>query len=133
MPHFGGAVANVALAAARPMRGSVALAGGAGGDAWGPWLRDRLQAAGVDLRWFALMEGQHTPVAFVALDAPAMPTYQIYGEGISMALEAVADRLPEAVRGVRRPVLRLQYAGRRARAAADACAPASGRSRWASP
>ena len=97
VPHFGGATANVALAAARTVRGSSALAGGAGGDAWGPWLRDRLQAAGVDLTWFSLIEGQHTPVAFVALDASGDATYQIYGDAISMALEAVADRLPEAV------------------------------------
>jgi len=40
VPHFGGAVANVAVVAARA-GASVALAGGAGDDAWGRWLRDR--------------------------------------------------------------------------------------------
>jgi fructokinase len=97
VPHFGGATANVALTAAQKVRGSAALAGGAGGDAWGPWLRDKLDGAGVDLTWFRLMEGHHTPVAFVAVDAEGDARYQIYGDAISMALEAVADLLPAAV------------------------------------
>ena len=97
VPHFGGATANVALTAAQKVRGSAALAGGAGGDAWGPWLRDKLDGAGVDLTWFRLMEGHHTPVAFVAVDTEGDARYQIYGDAISMALEAVADRLPAAV------------------------------------
>ena len=97
VPHFGGATANVALTAAHKVRGSAALAGGAGGDAWGPWLRDKLDGAGVDLTWFRLMEGHHTPVAFVAVDTEGDARYQIYGDAISMALEAVADRLPAAV------------------------------------
>ena len=37
MPHFGGAVANVAVVAAR-IGARVALAGGAGEDPWGEWL-----------------------------------------------------------------------------------------------
>ena len=97
VPHFGGATANVALTAAHKVRGSAALAGGAGGDAWGPWLRDKLDGAGVDLTWFRLMEGHHTPVAFVAVDTEGDARYQIYGDAISMALEAVAERLPAAV------------------------------------
>src|SRR5690606_15387081 len=53
VPHFGGAIANAAVTAAR--RGArVALAGGAGRDAWGRWLHDRLAAEGVDLSFFAL-------------------------------------------------------------------------------
>jgi len=97
VPHFGGATANVALTAAQKVRGSTALAGGAGGDAWGPWLRNKLDGAGVDLSWFRLMDGHHTPVAFVAVDAQGDARYQIYGDAISMALDAVADRLPQAV------------------------------------
>ncbi|HEX3318951.1 MAG TPA: PfkB family carbohydrate kinase [Solirubrobacteraceae bacterium] len=100
VPHFGGATANVTVAAARAAAGPepvTALAGGTGDDAFGPWLHDRLADAGVDLRWFQLMRGQHTPVAFVAIDAAGDATYQIYGEAISLALEAVADRLPDAV------------------------------------
>jgi sugar/nucleoside kinase (ribokinase family) len=100
VPHFGGATANVTVAAARAAAGPdpvVALAGGTGDDAFGPWLRDVLAEAGVDLHWFQLMHGQHTPVAFVAIDHAGDATYQIYGEAISLALDAVADRLPEAV------------------------------------
>jgi fructokinase len=93
VPHFGGATANVAIRAGA----SAALAGGAGDDPWGAWLRGRLEAAGVELTWFQLMTGQHTPVAFVAIDGAGDASYQIYGDAISMALEAVADRLPEAV------------------------------------
>ena len=37
VPHFGGAVANAAVAASRN-GGTVALAGGAGRDQWGEWL-----------------------------------------------------------------------------------------------
>ena len=51
----------------------------------------------MDLTWFRLMEGHHTPVAFVAVDTEGDARYQIYGDAISMALEAVADRLPAAV------------------------------------
>ena len=42
-PHQGGVSANVAVTAARA-GASVALAGGAGDDAWGAWLHDRLEA-----------------------------------------------------------------------------------------
>lgn len=96
VPHFGGATANVAVVAARA-GGGVALAGGTGDDAWGRWLRERLSDAGVDLTWFEAMGGKQTPVAFVAIDEGGEPTYQIYGDAISLALEAVAERLPEAV------------------------------------
>lgn len=58
VPRFGGAVANAAVMAAR--RGAaVALAGGAGEDAWGRWLRSRLPDAVAESardteRWGAL-------------------------------------------------------------------------------
>jgi fructokinase len=96
VPHFGGATANVAVMAARS-GGGVALAGGAGDDAWGAWLRDRLSESGVELEWFTLMRGQHTPVAFVTIDGAGDASYQVYGDAISLALDAVAERLPAAV------------------------------------
>jgi sugar/nucleoside kinase (ribokinase family) len=96
VPHFGGATANVAVMAARA-GGGVALAGGAGDDAWGAWLRDRLSESGVELTWFELMRGQHTPVAFVTIDGAGDASYQVYGDAISLALDAVADHLPAAV------------------------------------
>ncbi|WP_372789958.1 carbohydrate kinase family protein [Paraconexibacter sp.] len=96
VPHFGGATANVAVAAAR--RGAkVDLAGGAGDDAWGRWLRSRLEDAGVGLDWFRLVPGQQTPIAFVTVDEDAQPSFLIQGEGIGTAIEAVGPRLLEAV------------------------------------
>lgn len=96
VPHFGGAVANVAVSAAR-VGAAVALAGGAGDDAWGAWLRDRLIAEGVDLEWFALTPGLATPLAFVVTDESGEPHFQIYGEGIEAMIVAAGPRLEEAV------------------------------------
>ena len=95
-PFFGGASANVAVACARA-GGEVALAGGAGADPWGGWLLERLEAEGVGTEWFSLVDGLRTPVAFVTVDENAEPSFTIYGEGIAATIEAVADRLEEAV------------------------------------
>src|SRR5688500_14777888 len=96
VPHFGGAVANVAVGAAR-QGAAVELAGGAGADAWGAWLRERLEAEGVGLRWFGAIEGLVTPIAFVTVDEHAEPSYAIYGDSIRAAVEALGDRLTEAL------------------------------------
>src|SRR3954447_2282335 len=95
-PHFGGAVANASVAAARN-GGTVALAGGAGRDAWGEWLWDRLAAELVALRWFKLVEGLRTPIAFVTVDEGGEPDFAIYGEGIEATVEAVGPDLQAAV------------------------------------
>lgn len=96
VPHFGGATANVCVTAARN-GGRVALAGGAGDDPWGAWLRDRLAAEGVGLDFFELVEGAPTALAFVAVDEHGEPEFLIYGAGIHAAIEAAAGRLPAAV------------------------------------
>lgn len=96
VPHFGGATANVAVTAARH-GASVALAGGAGDDAWGGWLHERLGQEGVDRRFFVLVPGARTPVAFVLLDPAGEPRYTIYGEGIATVVSALAERVEEAV------------------------------------
>jgi fructokinase len=96
VPHFGGAVANVAVAAAR-IGAPVALAGGAGDDAFGEWLRERLAAEGVALDWFALAQGLATPIAFVTIDDSGEPRYAVYGEGIEALIVAAGPRLDEAV------------------------------------
>jgi fructokinase len=96
VPRFGGATANVAVTAARH-RASVALAGGAGDDAWGRWLRGRLESEGVGLEWFELLGGARTPVAFVTADSAGEPSFEIYGETIETVLSALAGRLEEAV------------------------------------
>ncbi|MFA9271580.1 MAG: PfkB family carbohydrate kinase, partial [Baekduiaceae bacterium] len=95
VPHPGGATANVAVAAARA-GGSVALAGGAGDDAWGAWLRDRLAAEGVDLEHFHLRAGQQTAVAFVTVDVAGEPSYAIYGAGIEAAVAALGETAEDA-------------------------------------
>jgi fructokinase len=77
--HRGGVSANVAVTAARA-GASVALAGGAGDDAWGAWLHDGLDAAGVGLEWFRLAGGQRTAIAFVTLDERGEPTYDLHGD-----------------------------------------------------
>jgi sugar/nucleoside kinase (ribokinase family) len=96
VPHFGGAVANVAVVAAR-LAADMALAGGAGDDPWGHWLRARLEREGVDLRWFSLVPGPATPVAFVLIDPAGEPSYQIYGEGIEATIRSAGPALPDAV------------------------------------
>src|SRR5581483_9654310 len=87
VPHFGGAVANVAVVAAR-FGARVSLAGGAGSDPWGGWLRFRLEREGVDLSWFTLIPGSQTPVAVVAVNDSAEARYQIYGEAIATVVHA---------------------------------------------
>jgi fructokinase len=96
VPSFGGATANVAVVAARH-GAQVALAGGAGDDPWGAWLRERLEREGVDLEFFRLVPGAQTPVAFVTVDGAGAPTFQIYGDAIETVVTALGTRLDEAV------------------------------------
>lgn len=94
--HFGGAVANVAVVAAR-CGAAVRLAGGAGDDAWGSWLRERLAGEGVDTSLFRLLEGWQTPIALVAIDDRGEATYSIYGETIATVVAALGGRVEDAV------------------------------------
>jgi fructokinase len=95
-PHAGGAVATVAVTAAR--RGAqVALAGGVGTDPWGAWLADRLAAEGVDLTWFDRRDALATPLAFVTVDGDAAPRAARYGDAPGAAVAGLGDRLLEAV------------------------------------
>ena len=98
VPHFGGATANVAVTAART-GAEVALAGGAGEDPWGQWLRACLEREGVELDWFVLVAGCATPVAFVTSDRAGEPSFSVYAEGIAATIAAIAPRLDEAVDG----------------------------------
>lgn len=96
VPHFGGAMANVCVVAARH-GATIELAGGAGDDAWGAWLRERLAAEGVGLDHFVLVAGAPTALAFVTVDDAGEPSYLIYGAGIHAAMAAAAPRLGAAV------------------------------------
>jgi fructokinase len=96
VPHFGGAVANVAVLAARA-GAPVALAGGAGRDDWGRWLLERLESERIETSLFELIEGAPTPLALVGIDAVGEPSYEIFGEGIATVVHALADRVEPAV------------------------------------
>ena len=96
VPHPGGALANVAVAARRA-GAEAAVLGGVGDDAWGSWLRERLWHEGVDVRWLQAIEAVATPVAFVTFDWEREPSFAIYGEGIAQAMRAASPHLPEAI------------------------------------
>ena len=96
-PHFGGVAANVALVAARA-GAEIALAGGAGDDPWGRWLRSRLRADGVDISLFELRPGVQTALAFVTVDDDGEPTYVLYGDGTGTIVTALEGRLQDTVR-----------------------------------
>jgi sugar/nucleoside kinase (ribokinase family) len=96
LPRFGGALANIAVAAARA-GADAGLAGAAGDDDWGRWLRDRLEVEGVDLRFFELLGGELTPIAFASVDEDGEPSFQIHGDAVRIAVEAVAPRLEQAI------------------------------------
>ena len=96
VPHFGGALANVAVQAAR--RGAeVGICGGVGDDPWGHWLKDRLAAAGVDTTDFVLERGGRTPLALVTIDRRGEPSYAIYGSTAGLGLVPAAARIEHAV------------------------------------
>jgi sugar/nucleoside kinase (ribokinase family) len=96
MPHFGGALANVAVMAARD-GAEVALAGGAGEDDWGRWLRRRLEEEGVDVASFSLVDGARTPIALAIFDRDREPTFFVYGEGIAATVRSAEGRLEELI------------------------------------
>lgn len=96
VPALGGVMANVAATAAR-QGAAVSFAGGAGADRWGRWLHERLDAAGVDLRWFDLAKGHATAVAFTTVDKQGEPTWDLYGDGVAASLEALDGLLLGAV------------------------------------
>jgi len=89
--HFGGAVANVAVAARRA-GAAVALASGCGRDCWGRFLVERLRAEGIDLRFYAELEGVPTAFAFAFLDPDGEPAFEIHGSGIDAAIASLAGR-----------------------------------------
>ena len=77
----------------------MALCGGVGGDAWGEWLLDRLRSEGVDLTWFAGVEGVATPLAFVTVNDAGEPDFIVYGETIPETMGAIEPQLAAAVAG----------------------------------
>ena len=95
-PHPGGALANVAVAIARA-GGETALLSGLGDDAWGRWMRARLEDEGVATRWVAEVPGRPTPLAIVTFDREGEPAFQVYGEGIEGMMLAAGKRIDDAL------------------------------------
>ena len=94
--HHGGALPNVAAAAAR--RGaSAALIGGVGSDHWGKWLITGLASEAVETDWIAVLEQTRTPVAIALFDSSGEPSFQIYGEHIGPTMAAAETFLETAV------------------------------------
>jgi fructokinase len=89
--HLGGATANACVVAAR-LGAGVALAGGAGDDEWGRWLRDRLAAEGVGMDWFGLVADEPTGLAFVTVDRAGEPSFHLRS-GATGSLERVEEAL----------------------------------------
>lgn len=96
VPHFGGAMANVAVQAARH-GGDVAIAGGVGDDQWGHWLKRRFEAERVDTSALVLESGGRTPLALVTVDASGEPSYAIYGSTTGLGLVPAAAQLDGAI------------------------------------
>ncbi len=94
--HCGGALANVAVAAARA-GAPAALASACGDDDRGRFLRTRLAASGVDLTFYGVVPGAPTPFAFAYLDPALEPAFEIHGIGIDAAIASLAGREEEIV------------------------------------
>lgn len=94
--HFGGALANVAVAISRA-GAPAALAGGCGDDDWGRFLRDRLEAEGVGLDFHSSLAGVPTPFAFATLDTDLEPSFRIQADGIVEGIAALGGREHELV------------------------------------
>ena len=97
VPHFGGTVANIAVHIARA-GAPVTLAGGAGGDSWGRWLRTRLGQEGVDTSLFVAPEGRQTAVAHVTVTPDGEAAYHVYGAGPGLVQAAIGARIEDEVR-----------------------------------
>ena len=96
VPHFGGALANVAVQAAR--RGAdVGICGGVGDDPWGHWLAEQLRAAGVDTADLVHSSVERTPLALVTVDDRGEPSYAIYGSTSGLGLVPAAARIEPAI------------------------------------
>lgn len=96
--RFGGALANVAVAARRA-GAPAALAGGCGADDWGRFLRGRLREEGVALDFHAELEGAVTPFAFATMDPAGEPSFRIHDEGIVSGIASLAGREAELAGG----------------------------------
>jgi len=49
------------------------------------------------VRFFGLLQGEQTPVAFARFDETGTPSFEIYGDAVQVAVESVAPRLEPAI------------------------------------
>lgn len=96
VPHPGGALANVAVAASRA-GADAALLGGVGDDPWGHWLRSRLAGEGVGVEWTAIAPELTTPLALITFGPDFEPAFQLYGESIGLTMRAARVHMPAAL------------------------------------
>lgn len=96
--HFGGALANVAVAIARH-GAPAALAGGLGDDGFGRLLRRRLREEGVALTHLAALEKMPTPFAFVRTEPSGDPIFELHGAGIEAGVASLAGSERELLAG----------------------------------
>lgn len=97
VPRVGGAPANVAVGLSR-LRTPAVFAGVVADDAFGPWLRDRLAAEGVDTRLVRMRPATQTRLA-VVLGPTGARTFSFYGHPAADTLLEPEDIAPEAVAG----------------------------------
>jgi fructokinase len=89
-PRFGGSQANIAVGASR-FGASAALAGCAGTDPWGQWLRGMLEREAVDVSLFELRGNVQTQHAFVAVSPQGEPEFSFFGAMPDGCLPAGAE------------------------------------------
>lgn len=98
---IGGTATNVAVACARLGR-RVALVTKVGDDAFGDYVRLKLEGFAVDTRWVGTAPDLPTPVVFAELDPPEEPTLHFYRYPKAPDMELEPDDLDEdAVRSAR--------------------------------
>jgi 5-dehydro-2-deoxygluconokinase len=90
----GGSPTNVAVAAAR-LGHEVTLVTKVGDDAFGDYIRTRLEGWGVDTRYIASVPGAQTPLAFAALTPPETPTVIFYRGDAAPDTQLVTSDVPE--------------------------------------
>jgi fructokinase len=96
VPHFGGAMANLAAVAAAAGV-PVALAGAAGADEWGEWLRERLVRQGVDVSLFELHPEVQTQLALVTVNRHGEPRSKVYGDASQSVARILGPDVQRAV------------------------------------
>lgn len=96
--HFGGALANVAVAVVRH-GAPAALAGGLGDDGFGHLLRGRLREEGVALTHLTLLEDMATPFAFVRTEPSGDPSFELHGAGIEAGVASLSGSEQELLAG----------------------------------